>query len=265
MKVLSWLCSIALLGAGCLLGQEVPPAFEREDSGEGKAAGKEMLDPFDPAVDAPKMVRVQMEFIEMAHKDLTRLMMQERSDKADATALRMKLQEMVDGQKASVLDTQIVMARSGQKATVESISEFMYPTEYKPPALPKSQEGEVKGTDFPAISEHPTAFETKNLGSSLEIEPTIGENDEIIDLRFLPELTWHTGETVWQERKDGHGNITKVSMPDFYKLSINTSLTCISGQYVMVGVASPKNGAGKIDLERKVMILVKCDVLSVIP
>lgn len=43
-------------------------------------------------MNAPKLIRVQVEFIEMAHKDLTRLMMDDKSETADATALRMKVQ-----------------------------------------------------------------------------------------------------------------------------------------------------------------------------
>lgn len=54
-------------------------------------------------------------------------------------------------------------------------------------------------------------------------------------------------------------------MPDFYKISVNTSITCITGQYVMFSVVSPKDQAGEIDPERKVMVFVKCNILSAIP
>jgi hypothetical protein len=77
-----------------LMAQDVPPAFQKESAeSEAEKDSPEMIayDPFDPSVYAPKMVRVQVEFIEMAHKDLTRLMMEENSGTADATALRMKV------------------------------------------------------------------------------------------------------------------------------------------------------------------------------
>lgn len=157
------------------------------------------------------------------------------------------------------------MARSGQKSSAESVQEFMYPTEYEPPTNAKAPNGGNQVPDFPVTPGNPTAFDIKHVGSTLEIEPTIGEDDKIIDLRFLPELVWHTGDRVWQERKDELGNVSKMSMPDFYKVSINTSMTTISGQYVMLGVVSPKNEAGEVDHERKVMIFVKCKVLSVVP
>jgi Flp pilus assembly secretin CpaC len=84
-------------------------------------------------------------------------------------------------------------------------------------------------------------------------------------LRLLSELTWHTGNTTWQEGKNMHGNTIKIAMPDFYTMSTNTNVTCISGQYLMVAALSPKNAEGKLDPERKVMVFVKCDVLPVVP
>jgi len=250
------------------MAQDVPPAFQKESAeSEAEKDSPEMIayDPFDPSVYAPKMVRVQVEFIEMAHKDLTRLMMEENSGTADATTLRMKVQTMVDGDKAEILDTQIITARSGQKSTAESIHETFYPTEYEPPTMSKDPNGDKSVSDFPVTPGNPTAFETRNVGSTLEFEPTIGEDNKLIDLRFLPELIWHTGDRVWNESKDELGNVTKVTMPDFYKLGVNTSITCIDGQYVMVGVVSPKDQEGEVDPERKVLVFVKCNVLSVIP
>ena len=225
-------------------------------------------DPFDPMINAPKFVRVQVEHIEVAHKDLTRLMMEDEAVTSDAKVLRMKVQELVGKDEAKVLDTQIVVCRSGQKATSESRQELIYPTEYEPwNSLPPG-DGEKPApppATFPLNPAMPVTFETKNLGSSLEVEPTIGENDQIIDLRFRPELTWHTGDRVWSEIKDELGNVIKVSTPDFYNLSINTSITCITGQYTMIGVHSPKNEKGEVDRDRKIMMFVKCDVLAVIP
>ena len=99
-----------------------------------------------------------------------------------------------------------VTARSGQKATIEIIREFIYPTEYEPPELPNSVGqpaaasaagggivGGGGGGSFPVTPATPTAFETRNTGVTLEIEPTIGENDFVIDLRFVPEIVEFEG------------------------------------------------------------------------
>ncbi len=158
-----------------------------------------------------------------------------------------------------------VTARSGQKATIEVIREFIYPTEYEPPELPTSVgsgnnnnggvinpitgllTGGGGGGSFPVTPATPTAFETKNTGVTLEIEPTIGENDFVIDLRFLPEIVEfegfiNYGSPIQSPSTDIMGNpvnavITenRIEMPVFSKRSVNTSLTIYDGYTVAVG------------------------------
>ena len=210
----------------------------------------------------PIQVRVQVEFIELSHEALTKLLFPATPQSADATPLRKQLQEMVAKNDAKVLDTQMLVVRSGQKATTESIHEFIYPTEYEPPSLPGTfTSGSGKDKSLPS-SCMPTAFETRNLGSTLEIEPTVGEDHKIIDLRLVPELVWHTGDTVWGEGKDAFGIPFKIAMPDIYTMRLNTAIFCITGQYILVGAVSPKDAKGEVDLTRKVMVFVKCDVLA---
>jgi general secretion pathway protein D len=143
-----------------------------------------------------------------------------------------------------------ITARSGQKATIEVIREFIYPTEYEPPELPSTGGGGGDGgTTVIAIATPatPTAFETKNLGVTLEIEPTIGENDFVIDLRFLPEIVEfegfiNYGSPILSPGTDIFGNAVssvitenRIEMPVFSKRSVNTSLTIYDGYTVAVG------------------------------
>jgi hypothetical protein len=80
---------------------------------------------------------------------------------------------------------------------------------------------------------------------------------------LAPDMVWHTGETVWLERKDSLGNISKIQMPKIYSLRTTTALTCKEGQYVLAAALSPKDGEGTTDPSRKVMVFVKCDILVV--
>jgi general secretion pathway protein D len=150
-----------------------------------------------------------------------------------------------------------VTARSGQKATIEIIREFIYPTEYEPPELPQQvganggQPGlpGVPGTPgiFPVTPATPTAFETRNTGVTLEIEPTIGDNDFVIDLRFVPEIVEfegfiNYGSPIQSPSTDALGNPTtvtitenRIEMPVFSSRRVNTSLTIYDGYTVAVG------------------------------
>jgi hypothetical protein len=246
---------------------KVPPPFE-------KAAGDDASqpDPFDEDVNAPRMIRVQVEYVELSHETLTDLLFLADPPSADATPLRKQVQELVKKGEAKVMETMICNARSGEKALAESINEFIYPTEYQPPTLPGTF-GASDGDDGLSLDEvqtleklfsfSPTSFETRNLGTTLEIEPTSGADDKVIDLRLAPDMVWHTGETVWVERKDSSGNTSKIQMPKIYSMRTTTALTCKEGQYVFAATLSPKDGEGTTDPSRKVMVFVKCDILVV--
>jgi general secretion pathway protein D len=151
-----------------------------------------------------------------------------------------------------------VTAKSGQKATIEIIREFIYPTEYEPPELPNSVGGGNSGGgiiglggggggSFPVTPATPTAFEMRKTGVTLEIEPTIGENDFVIDLRFAPEIVEfegfiNYGSPIQSPSTDALGNpvvsvITenRIEMPVFSARRVSTSLTIYDGYTVAVG------------------------------
>jgi len=95
-------------------------------------------------VNLPKLVRVQVEFIDLAHEQLTELMFGEHTTTNDSV-LRKKVGELVAKDQATVVETMICVAKSGQKATTESIKEFIYATEYEPAILPSSVQTTVSG------------------------------------------------------------------------------------------------------------------------
>jgi general secretion pathway protein D len=150
-----------------------------------------------------------------------------------------------------------VTAKSGQKATIEIIREFIYPTEYEPPELPQQvgatggtgglQIGGASSSGFPVTPATPTAFEMRKTGVTLEIEPTIGENDFVIDLRFAPEIVEfegfiNYGSPIQSPSSDALGNPTvsvitenRIEMPVFSARRVNTSLTIYDGYTVAVG------------------------------
>jgi hypothetical protein len=277
MKAIVLLCSFLVLPLSAQEGK-VPPPFEKTKrvaplTPEGEEVA---VDPFDPETfdgSLPALIQVQVEFIEMPHELLTDLLFMKRPTRSEATELRREVQALVKKGDAKVLETQIVTGRSGEKSLAESIREQIYPTEAEPSSIPNAvtvpdkPEGlsaeNIKALAALVGSPTPTSFEVRNVGSTLEIEPTVGADGKFIDLRFAPELLWHHGNTTWQERKDVLGNISKVEVPDFYTVRLSTSLTLTPGAYALAGVVTPRSGSGAADLARKVMVFVKADVLMV--
>jgi hypothetical protein len=85
-----------------------------------------------------------------------------------------KLLQKLNGTRGvDLLSAPRVVARSGTRAVIEMIREFRYVTEFE---LDKGSGMIV-----------PTAFETRNLGVTMQVEPK-AEEDSVIDLNLVPEV-----------------------------------------------------------------------------
>jgi hypothetical protein len=218
-----------------------------------------------------KQIRVQVEFIDVSHEQFTELMFGPKPPANDGE-LRQQVAQLIKDSKATIVETMLCTARSGQKATSESIEEFIYPTEYEPSELPDNihvkdeldvEKAKAILRDL-ATGPSPTAFDTRNVGSTLEIEPTLGADLKTIDLRFTPEIVYHVGNQVWAEWKGEHGN-SPIQMPTFYTLRTNTAVILSDGHYMLTAALSPKNKEGVPDFTRKLMVFVKADVITTGP
>ncbi|WP_193210622.1 hypothetical protein [Luteolibacter marinus] len=245
------LAACLLLMATHVRGQEATPEF----------------DPLGKLVEGPRLVRVMVEYIEVPHETLTRLLLEPRKGSHDKE-LRATVGKLVGEGKATVVETMLCTGRSGEKTTAESIEEFIYPTEYEPGEIPNeihtTESGDkVKsdGRDH-AIGPTPTSFEVRNLGSTLEIEPTIGAGNQLIDLRMAPDIVYHVGNETWTEWKDAHGDAS-IRMPTMYRLGLTTAVTVVDGQVLLAAALSPKGENGFPDFKRKLMVFVRCDILTV--
>ena len=175
----------------------------------------------------------------------------------DNGSAQMIMRGLAQKKGTDVMTAPSILAKSGESATIEVIREFIYPTEYEPPELPQSVGSTSSGGDdggggggaeiFPVTPATPTGFETRNTGVTLEIEPTIGENNYSIDLRFAPELVEFEGfinygspiQTLGQDVFGNPVSITitenRIEMPVFATRRVTTGLTIYDGYTVAVG------------------------------
>ncbi|QQL44514.1 Amuc_1098 family type IV pilus outer membrane protein [Sulfuriroseicoccus oceanibius] len=155
-----------------------------------------------------------------------------------------------------------VTTRPGTPARVEVIREFIYPTEYDPPELPNAVgannidggggdggggDGVATVTSFPVTPATPTAFETRNTGVTLEVDPTVGANNFTIDLNLAPEVVEfdgfiNYGNPITTPAIDALGRPTSVTitdnridMPVFSTRRVKTQVTVWDGQTVALG------------------------------
>lgn len=216
-----------------------------------------------------KQLRIQVEWIELSHSDFTALMEEKDPVKlsfrksSDNGPLREKLKKLIEEDKAEIIDTAIVMARSGQRAKVESIKEVIYATEYIPPGAKKTdkKESESKVEAESSVLPTPAAFETRNVGTTLEVDPILGADEITVDLSLSPEIVYHAGQEEYGVYKEGEGEVV-AKMPLFYTMKLTTQVTMLAGEYLFAGVQSPFNEKSmEVDRERKVMVFIKADIL----
>lgn len=144
---------------------------------------------------------------------------------------------------SSRMFTPSVITRPGEKSLVYSGRKFTYPTEYEPAEVPNSATASAAAT--PST---PTAFESRDLGFKFEIEPTVSEDRNYIELRLNPEYTQFDGfinygspiQTVGVDPITGSPITTvitdnRILMPVFSVIRLNTSVTLRDGTTMVVG------------------------------
>jgi general secretion pathway protein D len=141
-----------------------------------------------------------------------------------------------------------VTTKSGQRATIQIIREFRYPTEYDLP-----QVTQTPGSVYtPATPTSPTSFETKPVGITLEVEPTVGPDGYTIDLILSPRVVEFDGfinygspinTVVTLVTAPGVPSISTnfrvtdnvINKPVFSTREVTTEVTVYDGQTVVMG------------------------------
>ena len=89
---------------------------------------------------------------------------------------------------ADLVTAPTVVTKSAQKARIEVVRELIYPVEFDPPELPQEVSVGVGAGIFPVTPAHPTTFEMRPTGVTLEVDPQVGPDSYTIDLSLAPEV-----------------------------------------------------------------------------
>jgi len=156
-----------------------------------------------------------------------------------------------------LLSSPRVTCKSGQEAEIEIVREFKYPTEYNPPQVPTSG----SSTMITVTPTTPTAFDIKQVGVRLHVQPTVGADGSTIDLQLEPQVVEFEGfinygspiyglsidsvPSVWNALGQAIGWRTVstsalltpnvINQPIFSTRKVRTSVSIWDGQTVMLG------------------------------
>ncbi len=119
-----------------------------------------------------------------------------------------------------IMNLPSVVTKSGQKASIRSVRQFPYPTEYDPPQITQNVGGgngrrggggtsalaivsftgqllfgqtSTSGGGAPVVPATPTAFEVRELGMILDVEPNISADGRTVEISIAPSMTEFEG------------------------------------------------------------------------
>lgn len=153
---------------------------------------------------------------------------------------------------AALLNTPAVRVETGTKSTVESILEHIYPTEYEPPVGDKN--GSSPAADalpMPQWAAVPTAFETRNTGTTLEaVVRSVSGKTKTWDI-------WLSLESVKLEGDSEYGfPLMGIKMPDFSSYRAGGILRLQEGAWQLLSAQSaPPNADGSPTGKTRVAIV----------
>lgn len=138
------------------------------------------------------------------------------------------------------------VTRSGQSSSIAIVREFIYPTEYEPPELPNTVDT-FGGGVAPVTPATPTAFETKDVGITLEVLPVADASKQYITVTLNPVFSDFDGFVNYGSPINSTVTnllgleetveVTKnaILMPVFSKQSVSTTVDVADGGTVAVG------------------------------
>jgi general secretion pathway protein D len=148
---------------------------------------------------------------------------------------------------ADLVTAPTVVTKSAQKAKIEVVRELIYPVEFDPPELPQEVTTGVGAGIFPVTPAHPTTFEMRPTGVTLEVDPQVGPDSYTIDLSLAPEVVEfdgfvNYGSEITAAGTDALGNPTnvlvtdnRIDLPIFSTRRAATNVTIYDGSTIALG------------------------------
>lgn len=139
--------------------------------------------------------------------------------------------------------------KSGTRATVERGEQRIYLSEVTVDESKRSS----------------TASEMRRVGTSLEVEPTVGADGETIELTFS--LEHHHGPPLQHWNKINATGERMVETPsiDFHPAKVTTSVTVLSGMTKFIGLWKPEGNAEADRAGRLQAAFLKTNIVTLLP
>ncbi len=147
---------------------------------------------------------------------------------------------------------QTIILKAGQRATAASVRTIRYPTEFDPPQIPQTVTGgpqlidldtgiiiQLPTTSVPPVTPTtPQSFEDKDTGSSIEVEATVSDDGNTVDLNLSVIFREFEGFINYGTPITANGQIltdNKIFQPVFSAINESASVQIYDGETVTIG------------------------------
>ena len=179
-------------------------------------------------------VRVDVQMVALPEARALQLLPELQSDQEarveDAFA---QIQEMIKKKEATLLAWPSLITLDGERGVSESIVEKKYPTDFDPPIVPQNVGGPGPATPTSLV---PKAWEVRNCGETLEVEPKVLDEGKRILLEIVPQRVELLRFETYDTGKTKDGSATQVVQPEFATQKFSGTLIVRSGRRVLLSV-----------------------------
>lgn len=123
----------------------------------------------------------------------------------------------------------VLKSKSGVKASVESVSEYIYPTEFSPPQYPESNDN----TTQPPLPAAPSAFTMRPIGEEIAQDTVLSTDGRFVTIN--PEVSLSSLLRMEKWAKD----TAEVEQPIVDTQKIKTAVTARVGSPLLLGTLNP--------------------------
>lgn len=131
--------------------------------------------------------------------------------------------------------------QSGQRANLESVTQYIYPTEFAPPQIPATFSGGPSGGPPEiklALPVTPAAPTKNDLGDRMEFDPILSDDAKSVDLNLAV-----SHNALLKRGKWGEG-LAEVEQPQFESQKVTTGISVSIGVPTLIGTLNPPFGNG---------------------
>lgn len=185
-------------------------------------------------------------------EDKALALLPELRDPKTIEAAQARLLKLVADKQATLVDWPQLTNPSGKRTVTESIVEYRYPVDFAfssaPPAPPTTPDPAKKSLLVDADAATPTTFETRNTGTTLEVESVVAPDGQSVTAQISAQTVHLLREREFPTKGDRPGEKAHIFQPIFETQKASVVFCLRDGERSLIYVGKPVEPGSPIQL-----------------